>query len=332
MKLSDNLYYLRKRDKITQEELADKLNVSRQSVSKWETGEAYPDTDKLIAMSDMFDVTIDALVKGDLSQGARTISDPPAETNEPKGEKTSKIGYNAHMNMFARNISLGVFLILLGVALCVAITGTSTTFTGETAALLEFFGVAALLLCIAAAVFIFVLSGLKHERFKKNHPVVISDYCKDEKERFDNRFTPAVACLVSAIIVDVIFLVAFAFLIDNGFIAYTDITTASCAVVAAFLLMLGAIIGGLVFFGIQKSKFDLSEYDKETGKDIGGHESRRSKIASAIDGAIMMIATILFLVLGFIWNLWHPGWIVFPVGGILCGIVGVIATATEEVR
>lgn len=46
MSFAENLQTLRKRDKITQEELADKLQVSRQSVSKWETGEAYPETEK----------------------------------------------------------------------------------------------------------------------------------------------------------------------------------------------------------------------------------------------------------------------------------------------
>lgn len=329
MKLSDNLYYLRKRDKITQEELADKLNVSRQAVSKWETGEAYPDTDKLIAISDMFGVTIDELVKGDLSQGAQALSDPPAAVSEPKGEKTSEIGYDDHMRKFARNTALGVFLMLLGVALCVLMTGISTTLTGSIAMLLEILGIVAMLLCFAGAVFAFVLSGLKHERFKKEHPVVVSDYSKAEKKRFSNRFTPVAACLASAIMVDVIFLVVFNFLIDRGVIT-TNMTIAKSCVVATFLFVLGLIIGGLVFFGIQKSKFDLSEYDGETGKYIDKHESRHSKITSAVNGVIMMSATVLFFVLGFIWHLWHPGWIVFPIGGILCGIISTITTATDK--
>ena len=65
MSFGDNLQYLRKRDKITQEELAEKLQVSRQSVSKWETSEAYPETEKIIALCDIFGVTMDALISGD---------------------------------------------------------------------------------------------------------------------------------------------------------------------------------------------------------------------------------------------------------------------------
>ena len=70
MSFSENLQYLRKRDRITQEELADKIGVSRQSVSKWETGEAYPETDKLIVLCDMFNVSLDVMVRGDASAPA----------------------------------------------------------------------------------------------------------------------------------------------------------------------------------------------------------------------------------------------------------------------
>ena len=62
MKFSDKLQKLRKENNITQEGLADKLNVSRQAVSKWESGTGYPDTEKLIQLSKIFNVTMDELV------------------------------------------------------------------------------------------------------------------------------------------------------------------------------------------------------------------------------------------------------------------------------
>ncbi len=67
MSFSENLQYLRKRDKITQEELADRLEVSRQSVSKWETGESFPETEKIIVLCDIFGVTMDELMRGDVT-------------------------------------------------------------------------------------------------------------------------------------------------------------------------------------------------------------------------------------------------------------------------
>lgn len=68
MSFADNLQYLRKKNKITQEELAEELNLSRQSVSKWETGEAYPETDKLIILCDKFGVTLDEMLRGDVTK------------------------------------------------------------------------------------------------------------------------------------------------------------------------------------------------------------------------------------------------------------------------
>lgn len=63
-KFSNNLYTLRKREGVSQEELAERLNVSRQAVSKWERGEALPDTENLLAIAELFEISLDALVNG----------------------------------------------------------------------------------------------------------------------------------------------------------------------------------------------------------------------------------------------------------------------------
>ena len=62
MKFCDKLQKIRKENNVTQEQLADKLNVSRQAVSKWESGTAYPDTEKLIQISKIFNVSLDELI------------------------------------------------------------------------------------------------------------------------------------------------------------------------------------------------------------------------------------------------------------------------------
>jgi|LGOV01.1.fsa_nt_gb transcriptional regulator with XRE-family HTH domain len=66
MKLSEKIKYLRKNKMISQEELAHKCSTSRQSISKWEMDIALPDTSKLIKLSQIFDVSIDVLLKDDL--------------------------------------------------------------------------------------------------------------------------------------------------------------------------------------------------------------------------------------------------------------------------
>ena len=62
MEFNNKLYELRKQKGLSQEELANRLNVSRQTVSKWEVGESSPDMEKLVAISELFDISLDELV------------------------------------------------------------------------------------------------------------------------------------------------------------------------------------------------------------------------------------------------------------------------------
>ena len=75
MDFNNRLYQLRKQKGLSQEELANRLNVSRQTVSKWEVGDSTPDMEKLIAMSDLFDVSLDNLVMG--KEDAGDMHDTP---------------------------------------------------------------------------------------------------------------------------------------------------------------------------------------------------------------------------------------------------------------
>lgn len=62
--LADRIQQLRKQNSLSQEQLADKLHVSRQAVSKWESAQSQPDLDKILAMSELFQVSTDYLLKG----------------------------------------------------------------------------------------------------------------------------------------------------------------------------------------------------------------------------------------------------------------------------
>ena len=66
MKLAEKIMALRKQRGWSQEELAQQLSVSRQSVSKWESGASVPDLDKILKMSEIFDVSTDALLKEEM--------------------------------------------------------------------------------------------------------------------------------------------------------------------------------------------------------------------------------------------------------------------------
>lgn len=86
MNMADRIQYLRKTNGISQEELADKVGVSRQAVSKWESEQSLPDLGKIITMSDYFGVTTDYILKG---------IEPVADKEQKSSEITSKILYIA---------------------------------------------------------------------------------------------------------------------------------------------------------------------------------------------------------------------------------------------
>ena len=80
MSLSEKILSLRTQLGLSQEELAEQLEVSRQSVSKWETGQSVPDLDKLIKLSDLFGVTLDELARDTPEQGEGTSAQDPERT------------------------------------------------------------------------------------------------------------------------------------------------------------------------------------------------------------------------------------------------------------
>jgi len=84
MNIADRIQYLRKVKGISQEELADKVGVSRQAVSKWESEQSTPDLNKVIIMSEYFEVTTDYILKG---------IEPVTDDHKKSFEITSKILY-----------------------------------------------------------------------------------------------------------------------------------------------------------------------------------------------------------------------------------------------
>lgn len=95
--LPNNLYELRRSAGLSQEDFAERLGVSRQAVSKWERGEAYPDTDNLISISEMFEVTIDELLNSE-SIDPKFNHDPDEKETKNYTDNSSDNGY-FHVNV-----------------------------------------------------------------------------------------------------------------------------------------------------------------------------------------------------------------------------------------
>lgn len=124
MSFRDNLQHLRATHAMTQEQLALMLGVSRQSVTKWEAEKSYPEMDKLLKLCQIFDVTLDDLVQGDLTTSTPTaaVQARAAILREAAGGPPQDVcGYDEHMRAFAWKIAWGVGATLVGVALLMAV-------------------------------------------------------------------------------------------------------------------------------------------------------------------------------------------------------------------
>ena len=125
MTIGERLYKLRKDKNISQEELANELNVSRQTISKWETGESSPDFDKIIPLCEYFNITSDELLSG---------KENIIEANKKETETT-----------FARNIAIAVGLYIISVA---EIIFTAAVLQQEVLSVVIFFIICAIATCL----------------------------------------------------------------------------------------------------------------------------------------------------------------------------------------
>ena len=120
MKINEKIYTLRKKSGWSQDELADKLSVSRQSVSKWETGDSVPEIAKLLALAKIFSVTTDYLLDDSKEEYIPLQEDKSTDTADKVPGKTESLFKNYGW-------ILGVVLLLLGLWRIVsAVSGIAT--------------------------------------------------------------------------------------------------------------------------------------------------------------------------------------------------------------
>ena len=285
MSLSDNLRALRKQKGYSQEQLAERLNVSRQAVSKWESDNGYPEMESLIILSDLFECTIDDLLKNDLTQ------------HNP----TAKQAYDKHYSLIAKAYTFGVVSILLGVC---AYLFAEIYFSENTKS--EFIGEIIFLFFVLIGVITFVYFGMKD-----SHSEITDYYTDSQRSEFNQTYSLSIATGVGVIL----FAVVLQILIEN---LYNENLANGL-----FMVFVTIAVGIFVYFGTLKSKYD--QVDLKVIK-----QEKRNKKVSIYCGIIMMIVTAIYLGCSFTTNAWHISWIVYPIGGIICGIVWLLFEAHEE--
>lgn len=290
MNFSQNIIFLRKEKNMTQEELAEVLSVSRQSVSKWESGSAFPEMEKLLQICELFSVDLDSLTRGDV----KNIS------------QADTAFYDKHMNSFTLAICGGVFTVLLGVSLLLLFCGLEIDPVWSTMLFMLF---------VTAAACIFIISGLRHAVFLKRHPQIQPFYKPEEIEAFERKFPYFIVIPTAMILLGVIYMIAFAALqTPQGF----SLDAWASFYTSFFLLIIAFAAPLYIYGGMQKAKYDIDAYNKENAP------SAEKQTEDKWSGIIMLSATALFLFAGFVYQLWHIAWVVFPLGGILCAIVSLL--------
>ena len=302
MSLGENLQFLRKKDNITQEQLAENLDVSRQSISKWESNTTYPEMDKLMQLCQMFHCSMDDLLQKDIS--ALYVED--------------NAHYDKHMNSFSKMTALGVGLILFGVSVMLFLEGIDIGGSiNDEICTMAFF----IFLIIAVA--ILIIAGLQHADFIKKNPYIENFYSENEENVFNKKFIIMVTCGVVLILIGVVIMIGIettSSVISQNIPDSFDLDGISGSV---FLLLIAIAVTNFVYAGIQKAKYDIEEYNLSHDKESDYY--KKEQLKERISGCLMLIATIIYLILGFVYDKWGmPSIVLFPVFGIGCGIVSII--------
>ena len=294
MKFEENVRELRKQRGMSQEELAEYLKVSRQSISKYENGTASPELDKLMQLCELFDCTLDDLLKGEVKER----------------DVVSKEVYERHENQQSKMMSLGVVIILAGLS-CYSFM--EDLFTGKNSYVLDVM----FLFFVAIAVLIFVYYGMSNSNFQRKYKQLpMNIYSEAEKDAFHKKYQ-------IAIVIGIAFLMAGLF--SN--MMMEEMVSDSFAN-GFFMLMVTIAVGIFVYYGMLKSKFDKTEVEEE-GTAAFEKKKAEMKIGKWC-ACIMMMALAIFLLWSFLLDAWRVSWLIFPIGGILCGIVAMVYTNNDE--
>ncbi len=299
MSLGENIQFLRKRKSLTQEEFAEKLGVSRQTVSKWESENCYPEMDKLLQLCDIFGCDMDTLMRGDASQAL-------AEDTQ---------GYDAEMNRFTRSICTGTMLVLGGLALMMLLIGRGLS---ENLAIMVF------LAFIAIAAAIFIISSMQHGAFVRKHPQIRPFYSEEEVEAFDRKFPYFIAIPTVLILLAIIALIAQEMIQRPAGLSLEQYEALWAGL---FLLVLTLATPLYIYGGMQKAKYNIPEYNKENAQ-TPENLRKQQRIGTAC-GSIMLLATAIYLVMGLGFNRWELAPIPFAAGGLLCAVASMVLSNRE---
>jgi transcriptional regulator with XRE-family HTH domain len=314
MILADKIIENRKKNGWSQEDLAEKLGVSRQSVSKWESAQAIPDMKKILQLSEVFGVSTDYLIKDEIEEKPAMEPAPVDNGLEETVRSVSMeeaVSFLKYNETASRWISTGVMICILSPVLLILLGGLAEAgFISMEERIAELGGTAILLIMIAAAVGMFIREGMRGKKYEYLEKVDIeTEYGVNGmvKERRDAYAETHSRRLIIGVMLCIISAVP---LLGAEAVHYSNNTDLFPILCVALLLVMCAVGVKLIVLTCTRQ----GGYDRLLEE---GDYSRLNKKAGKYDGVYWAIATAVYLGLSFATSRWESTWIVWPVAGVL---------------
>lgn len=325
MIFADKLILLRKKAGWSQEELADQMNVTRQSVSKWEGAQSVPDLEKMLRLSELFGVSTDYLLKDEIEEAEHIDS----SDDTPPLRRVSMEEANAFLSVklrTAKTIAYAAFLCIVSpIALLIlgAISESTVGVLNENIA--GGIGMIVLIILVAIAAVMFISSGsktapfayLEKEKFETEYGV--SGMVKERKAQYKDLHTKhniAGACLCVTALIPL-----FVGAIINDDSDLFLIIMLSLSFLIAGVGVICFIKTGIIWASYEKL-LQEGEYSKEN--------KEKPSLSSAIYTAYWVIAAAVYLGYSLSSNNWGQSWIIWVVAGVIFPAVIAITNAFEK--
>ena len=300
------LYTLRRGAGMTQQELAEKLGVTNRTISKWETGETFPETSQLIPLADLFHVTVDELLRG-CGSVERTASDPGLSSELPEEGATDANTDRSKRSSVpspgvAALIACGIGAILLGEAALTLLYCFWDSPYVSAGALGILFG------SVIAGGPLLIYGGITTQ---------FGSCLRSEGDR------KALVSFRRFVIWGIAVVLIGAALFTEGWLvrSYAEVLFVVFLALGCIAAALGCV--PLIYGGIGWERhLQANPYLKDAEAEEAA-ETKGERLAGKISSAIMICATLAYLLMGILGDLWHPGWIVFPAAALVCGIVSI---------
>ncbi len=315
MILADKITNLRKKNGWSQEELAEKMQVSRQAVSKWESAQTVPDLEKILALSKLFGVTTDYLLKDEIED--EEFTDDADRVPVKRVSLALANEFLEWRKRAAKRIAAATFLCIVAVIpllLLAAASEVSAPGFSVSENLAAGVGLAVLLVLVAAAAAIFVSCGFKSAPFEfiDKEPFEteygVDGMVKEKQKTYRATYVKYNIIATCLCILSPIPLFA-------GMVTEKEFFMVVSLTVTMFLAGIGAaffILAGVRWASMQKL---LKE------GDYALRDQRKIRIKESVSTVYWLSATAVYLCWSFLTDDWEITWVVWPVAGILFAVV-----------